>query len=276
MIKEASGLTTSSDLSYLNLPIRSDEALKGSEFVKQVSGLSLEERESAVLREILSGNVPSFSRKMRWVIFEDTVGEHDYEVALLVTCDYLAIGSDQDYLYIPMTPTTAQFLAEKLGCSFPTSKVVDVIYKNAAQKLDPQPIPPSDTMATVPVFNQHSDSIKQQIFQMSFDRSADDIVAGHKKDIIVSNKIYGKESSFYRVVIYGWHLDENNPIQPVHNGHASYYADYSHGVRFISKAVLVDGDTLQVDRILKDPILSTLLSNEGKISIPHYRLSDIH
>jgi hypothetical protein len=268
------GFTNCDTTKCLNIPARSECALEGSEFIRQVSGLSLADREAAVVREILSGNVPSFSRNMRSLTFSETVNDENYEVQIVATCDYLAIGSDRDYLYIPMTPSTAQSLAEKMSCSLPTKKVVDIIYKHATYKLHPQPIPPSDTMATIPVFNQHTDSIKEQFHQKGIVRSADNLVAGHKKDIILSNRIYGKDSSSYRVVIYGWHLGENKPIQPVYNGHSSSYADYSHGVRFISKTVNIDGDSWQLNHILKDPILSRFLSSEGVISIPHYPESD--
>ena len=169
-----------------------------------------------------------------------------------------------------MTPSAAQFLADKLNCLLPTKTVVDIIYNNAEIKLAPQPIPPSEIMTTVPVFTQHTDSIKEQIFQMRLDRSANSIIAGHKKDIIISNKIYSTDRTSDRVVIYGWHLGVNNPIQPVYNGHVDWYADYSHGVRLISKTAFVNGESTKVEDILKDSTLSILLSNEGLINKPYY------
>jgi len=262
-------------LCYLNIPERSENAIDGSEFVAQVTNLSIDDREKAVVREILSGNVPSFSRKLRSLKISQTINAKSYELVFFAVCDYMAIGSDQDYLYIPMTPSTAQYLADKLNCSLPTKKIVDIIYSKAEVKLRPQPIPPSDKMTTVPLFWQHTDSIKQQISQIGFDRSLNSIIAGHKKDIIISNKIYSPDRNYDRVVIYGWHLSENNPIQPVYNGHIAMYADYSHGVRLISKLAFINGDSIQVDDILKDSSLSVLLSDEGVISKPYYPESKI-
>jgi len=187
----------------------------------------------------------------------------------------MAIGSDQDYLYIPLTPSTAQYLADKLNCSLPTRKIVDKIYTNSEFTLSPQPIPPSDKMTTIQVFEQHTDSIKQQFSILGFDRSAFGIVAGHKKDIIISNKIYAPDLSNESVVIYGWHLGEDNPIQPVYNGHTAMYADYSHGVRLISRLAFINGDSIHLDDILRDPDLSILLSGEGVISKPYYPESTI-
>ena len=262
-------------LHYLNIPKRSQNAIAGSEFALQVTGLNLTAREKAVVREILSGNVPSFSRKLRALTIHQTLNGKNYNSVFFTVCDYMAIGSDQDYLYIPMTPSTAQYLADQLNCTLPTKKMVDIIYHNAEIKLAPQPIPPSDQMTTVPVFMQHTDSIKQQISQLGLNRSANNIIAGHKKDIIISNKIYSPDRNYDRVVIYGWHLSENNPIQPVYNGHIAEYADYSHGVRFIANIAFLNGDSTHIDSILKSTSLSSLLSDEGVISKPYYPPSAI-
>lgn len=260
---------------YLNIPERSEDAIGGLDFTIQVTGLSIEDREKVIAKEILSGNVPSFSRKLRPLKIIQTINTKNYELIFYTVCDYMAIGSDQDYLYIPMTPSTAQYLADLMDCSLPTKKIVDIIYSKAEITLDPQPIPPSDKMTTVPIFSQHTDSIKQQISKIGLDRSADNIIAGHKKDIIISNKIYSTDRNYDRVVIYGWHLSDNNPIQPVYNGHIALYADYSHGVRFISDVAFINGDSIQVADILQDSDLSILLSSEGIISKPYYPESDI-
>jgi len=258
------------ELRLLPIPPRSGKALDGSEFARQITGLSIKEREEAVIREILSGNVPSFSRTLKVLRIQGTLNSSNYEVVIYVACDYLAIGSDLDYLYIPMTPATAQFLADTLECSLPTKKLVDIIYGRAENKLRPQPIPPSDSMTTVPVFQQHTDSIRHQYLKMGLERSADKIIAGHKKDIILSKKIYDPALSSGCVVIYGWHSSEDQPIQPVYNGHVDGYADYSHGVRLISKKALLNGKLVNVEEVLKDPVMSYLLNKKGLMETPYY------
>ncbi len=266
--------TPSDTIVYLNIPERPINAIEGSEFVNQVTGLSIIDRETAVVSEILSGNVPSFSRKLKAIKINKTINGSSYELIFYSACDYMAIGSDQDYFYIPMTPSTAQYLADRLNGTLPTKKMVDIIYSKAEFKLRPQPIPPSDTMTTVPVFWQHTDSIKQQFTQLGIDRSANNIVGGTKKDIIISNKIYSSDRNYERVVIYGWHLSVNNPIQPVYNGHIAMYADYSHGVRLISNVAFLNGDSVQVKDIFTNSTLWVLLSHEGIISQPYYPPSD--
>lgn len=262
-------------IKYLDLPVRSEGAVSGSQFAKKVTGLSLINREKAVVEEILSGNVPTFSRKLKPITRIQLIDTINYEVTFYTTCDYMAIGSDEDFLYIPMTPSTAQYLADVLDCSLPTKKMVDLIYNNSDVKLTPQPIPPSDAMTTIPVFMDHTDSIKRQISNIEFDRSLNSIIAGHKKDIIISNKIYSNDRDYDRVVIYGWHLSIGNPIQPVYNGHGANYADYSHGVRLNSNVVIVDGDTTTFSEILSSYDTAVLLSSEGKISKSYYPPSDV-
>lgn len=267
-------LTTSDSIIYLNIPDRPANALEGSAFVNQVKNLSIIDREIAVVSEILSGNVPSFSRKLKAITINQSISGNSYALSFYTLCDYMAIGSDEDYFYIPMTPSTAQYLADSLNCILPTKKMVDIIYNNAEFKLQPQPIPPSDTMTTVPVFWQHTGLVKQQFNQLGFDRSANNIVGGTKKDIIISNKIYSLDRNYERVVIYGWHLGVNNPIQPVYNGHIAMYADYSHGVRLISNLAFLNGDSVQVEDIITQQSLWILLSNEGIIPQPYYPDSD--
>jgi hypothetical protein len=177
-------------------------------------------------------------------------------------------------MYIPMMPSTAQYLADQLQCSLPTQKMVDIIYSEADVQLDPQPIAWSEENVTVPVFMDHTDLIKQQLQQKGYNRPADSIIAGHKKDIIISNKIYSPDRNYERVVIYGWHRSENDPIQPVYNGHSALYADYSHGIRLISNNVYVNGQKDSIQNILKDNNLSQLISSEGVINKPYYPDSD--
>lgn len=270
-----SSLSTGDARHYLNIPERSDSAMTGSYFVGLVADMNIEDRERAITGEILSGNVPSFSRTLRSLRISQTVKGENCEIIIFTACDYLAIGSDRDYLYVPLTPSTAQHLADIYNCMLPSKKIVDKIYTNADIKLSPQPIPPSDAMTGIQVFAQHTDSIIQQVSLRGIDRSAPVIISGHKKDIIISNKIYGPDISSERVVIYGWHRSANNPIQPVYNGHSAKYADYSHGVRMLSRKAFLNGDSIQLDYILKDPVLSVLISDEGVIGKPYYPDSEL-
>lgn len=52
----------------LQLPPRSISALNGSDVVTAITPLSLENRELYIFNEIMSGNVPAFSRNMALVV----------------------------------------------------------------------------------------------------------------------------------------------------------------------------------------------------------------
>ena len=257
-------------LTHLDIPDRPQDAIEGSEFVNQITGLSIRKREIAIVEQILSGNVPDFSRKLTPV----TLNTDNHELTFYTLNDYMAIGSQEDYIYMPMMPSTAQHLADQLNCSLPTKKLVDIIYSQADIKLDPQPISWSEENITVPVFMDHTDLIKQQLQEKDYNRPVDSLIAGHKKDIIISKKIYSNDRDYDRVVIYGWHRSKGDPIQPVYNGHSAHYADYSHGVRLLSNIVSIDGEKDSIQNVLKDADLASLLSSEGVINKPYYPDSD--
>ena len=189
-----------------------------------------------------------------------------------VTPDYLAVGSNEDYFLAPMTPLLAQRLADALHCTLPTRKMVNDIYTAAPLKLAPAPIAPSTEMITVPVFALHDSMVWAQRSPQLGPFPMGTLVGGTKKDVVISNKIRNelKTGVPKPVVIYGWHQLNGVPIQPLYNGHAETYADYSHGIRLVQEAVQLNGVPTTVSAILKDADLSVILSDEGPIPFPRY------
>ena len=47
--------------------------------------------------------------------------------------------------------------------------------------------------------------------------------------------------------------------------HGASYADYSHGIRLVSDVVVVDGEVTSLYRVLADPTLASLVSDEGPV-----------
>ncbi len=86
------------------------------------------------------------------------------------------------------------------------------------------------------------------------------LVAGHKKDVVIANKLFMTPG---KVAIYGWHKSDGKPIQPLYTGHGASWVDYSHGIRLVSRRILVNGKAKTIDEVLADPALAILLSNEG-------------
>jgi hypothetical protein len=256
----------------LHLKKRKQNAQGGKEFALSISDstLSLMDREKIILKEIKKGNVPNFLRKLvkievSWIADEKTKPNHIYYYVLP---DYFAIGSNEDFFYVPMTPILAQKVANLTKCSLPTKLLVDQIYKEAKIKLVPQPIPPTKAMTTLAVFIAHTDSILRQLKPLLPNHQLGALTAGNKKDIIISNKIYGEATA--RVVIYGWHKLDGKAIQPVYNKHINTWTDYSHGVRLIQNKIYINQKKASLKKALRDAEFSRVFSDEGIIDKAYY------
>ncbi len=256
----------------LKLPSRKADALTGTAFAKSIvdSTLSLENREKLILEEIKHGNIPNFLRKLSKLSYEVFIENTVYKITFFTTPDYFAIGSNEDYFYIPMTPILAQKVANLIKCSLPTNQMVDLIYQQAKIKLSPSPIPPTKAMTTVPLFIKHNELVQEQMIPYFSRHNDSELTTGNKKDVIISNKIYSEKTA--KVVIYGWHQLNGKAIQPVYNKHTNLWADYSHGIRFIQNKVMVNGRKMSLQKVLADPKLHTLLSDEGVIEKAYYPL----
>jgi len=253
----------------LNLPVRQSTDRSGSQFVSYITSMNLTARENAIYAEVLNGNVPSFMRNLIPVSSSATVNGTLYTVIYYVIPDYTAIGCDSDYFLCPMTPLLAQRVADQIGYTLPTRKMVNDIWTTATVKLEPSTIAPSAQMTTVPIFYQHDTTVWKQRSAVLSAHPLGELVGGDKKDVIISNHIYGNPSPG-RVVIYGWHHTNGTPIQPLYYGHENTYADYSHGIRLVQLACTLNGIATTINDILASSTLNTVLSDEGSIAVPRY------
>jgi len=251
----------------LPLPARPPQAVSGDEFARQISPLPLAEREQAIIAAVLSGNVPEFERRLCPVTITNRAGGRTNVATFLVTPDYLAVGSDLDYFLTPLTPGPAQVLADRLGCTLPTRKMVDAIYTAAEVKLAPSPIPPSAAMTTVAVFREHNDIVRTQRAETLALHPLGALVAGDKKDVVITVRLANATN---KVAIYGWHRTNGQPIQPLYLGHSTAWADYSHGIRLVQQSLLVNGAPTTVAKVLADPLLAGVLNDEGPIVMTRY------
>ena len=245
------------------IPPRPPSALTGSAFIASVAALAREEREAAALRELLAGNVPSFLRALRPVRVSAPGADGVARTLVFdVMPDYLAIGSDGDFVRMPMNPYTAQAFADAFGFMLPTRKMVDDIWAAATVRVDPKPL--TQEREAAPTFLLHHRLIEAQLAT----RPRGELVAGIKKDVVVTNRL-GERAN--RVAIYGWHYVTGKPIQPLYTGHVDWYVDYSHGIRPVSRWMLLDGRRRSSVSILGDSAVAYLLSDEGRIAEPRYR-----
>ncbi len=260
------GLAWSAGAQTLNLPPRPVNALGGQDFVKFLTvlpGPPDPRRENLIYTQIVGGNVPDWMRKLTLISTNAVIHGTNHTVSYYVTPDYICIGADEDYFLEPMTPILAQRIANLAGCTLPTRKMVNDIWAQAQVKLAPEPIPPSAEMITVPVFDRHNSMVWNQRKALLAAHPLGSLVAGHKKDVVISNFIYTNLHGPHEpVVIYGWQRTNGTPIQPIYNGHARTWADYSHGIRLVQQAITVDGAPSTVEKVLSNPALAALLSDE--------------
>ena len=190
--------------------------------------------------------------------------------------DYLAIGEPGDYLRIPLTPRSAQRVADLFSVGLPTRKMVDAIWAAAPTKVELGGEVPNKG-ADLNQYLAHSRKMDDAIVRAGGMQAGSLLaggsplsggvrpVAGGMKDIVIAPNVPAG-----KVLIYGWHHLDGNHTQPFSDIHSDQYVDYSHGVRLISPNMVVDGRDVTVAEILADPVLSKLLSDQGPVLRPRY------
>jgi hypothetical protein len=244
------------------IPPRAQDAITGSEFARQTAGLSDAARQRAAVKELQRGNIPEFLRNMKPVQLSTALpGGKTIRAIIWVLPDYLAIGSDDDFLRIPLSYASATTVANQFGCVLPTRKIVDAIYEQAAIHLRPQPLPPGPQMRSSAYCLNHQKKIEDQRAGYPLG----ELTSGHKKDVVLTNLLHRRSN---RIAIYGWHWSNGNPIQPLSTVHGAAYADYSHGIRLVYQTVWIDGTPRSLLEVLQDPNLGSVLTYESMISNP--------
>jgi hypothetical protein len=243
------------------LPDRPADAPSGAAVFATIADLSRDDREEVLAREILRGNLPESHRQWQTIRaeFTDPTGK-PHTAEYRVAPDYLSVGSDADFVRVPLTPQTAQRIADAFGASLPTRKMVEDITRAATVRLEPQPMTKDREAASV--FLQHHRLIEEQ-----WGDRPRGLVSGIKKDVVLTNRL-GERAK--RVAIYGWHHPDGRPIQDLTTVHYNGYVDYSHGVRLVQREVLVDGRPRDIRHVLIDPVLHPLLSDEGPLTHASY------
>jgi hypothetical protein len=244
------------------IPARPADAPGGTAFFRTLEKLTPAAREEAIARELLRGNLPEFLRTFQKVTVtaKDAAGKA-HTAVVEVMPDYLAVGDDSDFVRVPVTPRTAALVADAFGCALPTRRLVDEVYRAAAVRLAPDPLTEAREMATT--FLRHNTLIEGR----RAGRRLGDLVAGVKKDVVVTNRLAERPG---RVAIYGWHTPDGKPIQPLSTVHHEGYVDYSHGARLVRRTVVVDGTPRDVRHALYAAPWHGLLSDEGPVIRPTY------
>jgi hypothetical protein len=265
--------------------------VSGTEFIKTIQSdktpADWQAREDAMVSQLLAGNLPEWLQK--WITIRVSKNDATPEVTVRVLPDYLCVGNDTDYRHVPLDPQSAQRVADSYGAMLPTAKICHAIWRRTPwshavraiqlpelQKKANQKFAQDSTAA----FDAHSLAI--QAFMKDKGMSRGELVAGHKKDVVlaVAGKYNPKTISFH-----GFYFGEN-PAEPCLEGGGlrpncnkelpavsahpegwGHFSDYSQGVRLIHPQMTIDGSIHLVADVLKDKKLSTLIA-EGPIDPP--------
>jgi hypothetical protein len=241
------------------IPARPADAMTGSQFANAIERVDAATRERAIRREIESGNVPPFLRTLVPVAMRDGAGR---SMTIFVMPDYLAIGTDEDFLRIPMNLGTASAVADAFGFTLPTRKMVNAIYAQSGHHFVPEPLPAGPRMTSTDYYRTHNALVERQTREGRVRLGT--LVSGHKKDVVLTNLLARNPA---RIAIYGWHRPTGAPIQPLSTVHGACYEDYSHGIRLVADLAWQDGEFRPLRALLQDPAEAPVLSDEGVLRV---------
>ena len=134
---------------------------------------------------MLRGNIPDFLRTFQTITVKakDAAGK-ERTATIEVMPDYLAVGSDADFVRVPMTPMTAARIADAFGCALPTRKVVDEVYRGGSGEAR------TEAADRGPRGGRDASSGTTRIIEeQRAGKKLGELVAGIKKDVVVTNRL---------------------------------------------------------------------------------------
>jgi hypothetical protein len=262
-------------------------------------------RERAMVDELLRGNMPD--ALLRWVTIDLSYTSPNGTAitgSVEVLPDYLAIGDDTDYVYVPLDQVSAQRVASGFGAVLPTSRICHAIYERTTNKLTmiprTYPSPSGRVSNSTAAYLEHSLLIKAARASLPLGT----LVAGHKKDVALAAALHPKDcggltdaqaiarcrqapDKSHWLSYHGFYDANGWPMEPCYHtatgqldkgipkdrptlAHQAatggyMFADYSQGVRLVHPFMKVDGKSTCVRRVLAHPVWSYLISYEGPI-----------
>lgn len=233
--------------------------LKAWDFVESIDTLDFWQFEDRTVEAILAGDVPDSLRFFKQIRYERL----GHTVDFWTLPDYLAIGTNDDFIRMPMGIISSKKVAAALGCTLPTTFLVDRINDVAQGALDIFPFRPLGSRNQQPiVFQDHNNALKALYKAKGYHFGQ--FISGLKKDLVLT--WYQDRIPAYakNIAIYGWHHPDGHPQQPLFLRHGNFYSDYSHGTRLIWNEILIDGQPYALDKVMRDPILFRLVSDESQ------------
>ena len=245
--------------------------MKGSEFAATFGTKGYPAWEKAAFELARSGE-----GVVHWPWVDITVTDGANTAVVRAQTDVLSVGTEEDFLRLPLTPMTAQAIGNLAGYLLPTPYLVYALWKASPVKLTPTAMVPNKG-ANMGQFVEHNAVIEGQR------AGRKGLVAGAKKSVVVGN--LWKPG---KVLIFGWYRPEpdvfddhkpmgsvgRQPTQPYSNVHGDFYFDYSHGIHFLHPLCRVNGQDMMLADLYQHPTLSKLVSHEGPVRQVRYPASN--
>jgi hypothetical protein len=253
--------------------------MRGSDFVRQFASAKPAAWESAALDLARRGQA------FAWPLAAVSFSNDAHTLIVQVASDYFAIGEEGDVLRLPLTPLSAQRVADALGMLLPTPKMVKAIHEQAAVKLTTQGLVPN-RYANLAQYAEQNARVEAEL------AGRRGLTSGHKKDVVLGNQMRaGNVVRPGNVLIYGWMRPIVPPgvdafpmmtapeiapkagpwrVQPYSGVHGDDYVDYSHGIRLVAPDAVLDGKVVQLEEVMQSPALARLISDEGPLRATRY------
>lgn len=233
---------------------RYSRGVTGTAFADSLRGMSLAERERAIVEAVAAGATPEAFDN--YVAVEVSGGGH--RGVFWAAPWHLAVGTDADAFHAPLTATSAQRAADALGQALPTRKMAEAIHRSPAfRRLPFRAFPPEAGHRSLETYAASSEAIER-------DRGGSPgPVQGYAKDYVVTPQRRGRES---RIAIYGGWDANGRLIQQVEGlPHDLGHVDYSQKPRLVASVVWVDGVEMPLADALASPEYAAVFSDEGPI-----------
>jgi hypothetical protein len=282
-----------------SFPARPSGATSGHAFMDKIKGEGAPsdwvKRENAIVAELVSGNMPD--ALLNWIKVDLTYKDSTRNLtgSVQVLPDYLAVGSDDDFVHVPLDPVSAQLVADKFDAILPTARICHAIYQQAAEKnrinaIERDYWQPKDALrrtakpgraqTSTAAYLEHSEAIQAKMKSAGI--APGELVAGHKKDVVIARRLH---SDADKIAFHGFYDSKGFPHEPCYENpdhtpkpscnkesptlaHTRRFSDYSQGVRLVNAWMIVNGERKKVADVLADKDQSFLVSNEGPIVPP--------
>ena len=209
-------------------------------------------REDQIYSLAAMGCVPTFLRQ--WLELPVSFGSLSGTIYVLP--DYFCLGTNEDYLYVPMGALNAERVGALFNARLPTKRLVQLMYNQGRKQVaQPWGAPYDGSMS-------HTSRWPKQTFRVrdALNAQAGELTEGHFKSIITSKRTMDNEGKM--LGFWGWFDKAGKPIQGDSQAHGAGYCDYSHGAHYIANEMVLDGQLLDVGEVLRHRDYYRVISDE--------------